>query len=66
MDSEAPGTVWFDLPLDQIGTWTIKFDFPGDFLSLPCSVTETVTVQEEPVATGYPDTPLPTEHGLFP
>ena len=66
MDSEAPGTVWFDYPLDQIGTWTIKFDFPGDFLGLPASVTRTVTVQEESVPIGKPDTPLPTEEWTFP
>jgi len=66
MDSEAPGTVWFDLPLTEIGEWTIKFDFPGDFRMLPCSITRTVTVQEEWVTVGYPDTPLPTESWTFP
>ena len=66
MNSEAPGTVWFNLPLTEIGEWTIKLDFPGDHLSLPSSVTRTITVQEDPVTIGYPDTPLPTEEWTFP
>ncbi len=64
--SEMPGTVWFSLPLDVVGKWTIKFEFPGDWASLPCSVTRTITVQQEPIAIGYPDTPLPTEPWNFP
>ena len=64
--SEMPGTVWFDLPLTEVGDWTIKFEFPGDFCSLPATVTRTITVQEEWVTVGYPDTPLPTEEWTFP
>jgi outer membrane protein assembly factor BamB len=66
MNSEGEGTVWFNLPLDQLGNWTIKFDFPGDYFSLPASVTRTITVQQDPVPEGYPDTPLPTQAWTFP
>jgi hypothetical protein len=66
VNSEAPGTIWFDMPLTQIGTWSVKFDFPGDYASLPSSVTRTITVQQQPVTIGYPDTPLPTEPWTFP
>jgi outer membrane protein assembly factor BamB len=65
MDSETPATVWFDLPLTELGEWTIKFDFPGDHISLPASITRKIIVQPEWVPT-YPDTPLPTEEWTFP
>jgi hypothetical protein len=64
--SEMPGTVWFDLPLTEVGTWTIKFDFPGDYNSLPSTVTKTINVQKDPVPIGYPDTPLPSEAWTYP
>jgi hypothetical protein len=66
MDSEGPACVWFNLPLDQLGNWSIKFEWPGDFGDLPASVTRYVTVQDEWVTVGYPDTPLPTEPWTFP
>ncbi|MCJ7614166.1 PQQ-binding-like beta-propeller repeat protein, partial [Candidatus Bathyarchaeota archaeon] len=28
---EADATMWFEYWLDQIGTWTLKFDFPGEY-----------------------------------
>ena len=65
MDSETPGTVWFDLPLTELGEWTIKFDFPGDHSSLPASITRKIIVQNDWIPT-YPDTPLPTEEWSFP
>jgi outer membrane protein assembly factor BamB len=66
MDTEAPGTVWFDYPINQLGNWTIKFDFPGDYISKPSSVTRSVMCQQNPVPLGNPDTPLPTEEWTFP
>jgi hypothetical protein len=66
MPSEGEGTVWFEYPMDRIGQWTIKFDFPGDIHNKPCTQTKTVTVQQEQVPIGYPDTPLPTEEWTFP
>ncbi len=66
MDSELSGTVWFDLPLTEIGAWTIKLDFPGDHANLPSTVTRTINVQKDPVNVGYPDTPLPTAQWTFP
>src|SRR5690606_15262644 len=66
MWSEGPGTVWFDFPVDQVGQWTIEFDFPGDVHNNPASVTKTITVQQDPVPIGYPDTPLPTQEWTFP
>ena len=65
MDSEGPGTVWFNLPLDQLGNWSIKFSFPGDYATLPASVTRYINVQQEAIP-GYPDTPLPTEAWTYP
>ncbi len=64
--SEMPGTVWFSLPLDTEGNWTVKFEYPGDWFNLPSSVTRTITVQKEPINIGYPDTPLPTKPWNFP
>ena len=66
MHAEGPATVWFDIPLTEIGEWTIKFDFPGDYFDLASSVTRTITVQEEIVPVGYPDIPLPTQSWTFP
>ena len=66
IDSELSGTTWFDLPLNILGEWTIKFDFPGDAHNTPSSVTHTITVQEEPVPYPIGDTPLPTEAWSFP
>lgn len=65
MDSEGPATVWFDLPLTELGTWNIKFEWPGDHQSLPCSVTRSILVQQDWLPT-YEDTPLPTEEWTFP
>ena len=66
MNSELTASVWFNLPLTELGNWTIKFNFPGDFMYKPCSVTRTITVQQAPVPVGYPDTPLPAEPWTFP
>ncbi len=65
MDSEGPATVWFDLPLTELGNWNIKFEWPGDHQSLPCSVTRSILVQQNWIPT-YEDTPLPTEEWTFP
>ena len=66
MTSEGEGTVWFEYPLNMVGQWTIKFDFPGDIHNKPATVTKTITAQQSPVSFGYPDTPLPTEEWTFP
>ncbi len=66
LDSESPGTVWFEYPLDQLGNWTIKFEFPGDTISNPASVTRTIMVQKDPIPYPIADTPLPTEYWTFP
>jgi hypothetical protein len=65
MDSEGPGTVWFNLPLDQLGNWSIKMDFPGDYGTKPCSITRYINVQQDWIPR-YPDTPLPTQAWTFP
>ncbi len=65
MYSETPATVWFDIPLTEIGEWTIKFDFPGDHHSAPSTVTRKIIVQNNWIPT-YEDTPLPTEQWTFP
>ncbi len=66
MASESPGTVWFDLPVDQVGNWTVRFDFPGDVITNPSSVTRTFTVQNDPIPYPIADTPLPTQQWTFP
>jgi outer membrane protein assembly factor BamB len=65
MPSEGSGTVWFNLPLTELGNWTITFSFPGDYSTTAASVTRTITVQQDWIPT-YPDTPLPTEPWTFP
>lgn len=65
MDSETPGTVWFDWYPDELGNWTITFEYPGDWLNQPCSVTRTVKVQEQPIFY-IEDTPLPSTAWSFP
>jgi hypothetical protein len=65
---------------DQVGTYTLKFDFPGqkvnDYSHSPTSqytndtymassATTTLTVQEEPISE-YPYPPLPTEYWTRP
>jgi hypothetical protein len=65
MASEGPGTIWLNIPLDTLGNWTITFSFPGDYSTTACSVTRTITVQQEAIPS-YPDTPLPTEPWTFP
>jgi hypothetical protein len=47
MDSEGPATVWFNLPLDQLGNWSIRMDFPGNYFALPATVTRYITVQQD-------------------
>jgi hypothetical protein len=58
MDSEAPATVWFNLPLTELGNWSIKFEFPGDYASLPASITRYINVVNDWIPS-YPDTPMP-------
>ncbi len=66
MDSEGPGTVWFDYNLMELGNWTITFSFPGDWIDSQSSITRSIIVQKDAVPMGYPDTPLPTEEWTFP
>ena len=66
IDSEAPGTVWWSYAFDQLGNWTIKFDFPGDHFSKAATVTQSIIVQQDPIPYPIEDTPLPTEAWTFP
>jgi hypothetical protein len=66
IDTESEGTTWFDLFLTDLGNWTIKFDYPGDYANNPSTVTRTITVQQAAIPVGYPDTPLPTNAWDFP
>ena len=66
------GTAWFEYLADQIGTWKIKFEFPGNYfptLSLyakPGSTAEqTLTVQQE-IVYSWPEAPLPTDYWTRP
>lgn len=63
-DSEAEGTTFQTFACDAVGNWSIYFSFPGDYASLPCSITRIITVTAASVPEGYPDTPLPTTQPL--
>ena len=63
-DSEAEGTTFQQFACDSVGNWSIYFSFPGDYASLPCSITRIITVQADTVPEGVPDTPLPTTQQL--
>jgi hypothetical protein len=65
-ESELPGVTWFSYRFDELGNWTIDFTWQGDFISLPCNVTRTITVQQDPIPYPVEDTPLPTEAWSFP
>jgi len=65
--TETPGTTWFDFPVDQLGNWTIQFDYPGNWYNLPSSVTRSFIVQQEPIPQGATEAPLPpTQAWTFP
>ncbi len=66
MDSEAPGTVWWEFAFDQLGNWSIKFEFAGDHFSKASSVTRSIMVQQTPISYPIVDTPLPTEAWTYP
>jgi len=66
MNSEAPGVAWWVWYFDILGNWTITFEFFGDHFTKPCSVTQTITVQQDPIPYPIEDTPLPTEAWTFP
>jgi hypothetical protein len=66
MPSEHPGTAWWQWAFDQTGNWTITFDFAGDLLTNPCTVTQTITVQNDPIPYPIDDTALPTDSWSFP
>ncbi len=70
----------FSYTPDKVGTYTLKFEFPGQDVDeysynpdsayvndtyLPSSAEATLTVQEEPIEY-YPVTPLPTEYWTRP
>jgi hypothetical protein len=66
VDAESPGTFYFEYLLNELGEWTLRFEFPGDHFTLPCSVTRTIIVQEDPIPYPIEDTPLPTQPWDFP
>ena len=65
------GGIWFLYKPDQIGTWSVKFSFPGQtYVALDASVyftpssspITTFTVQQDLVRIGFPPVPLPTAY----
>jgi hypothetical protein len=66
------GTAWLEYYADQVGTWKLKFEFPGNYfptLSLyanPSSTAEqTLTVQQDYVL-GWPEGGFPTDYWTRP
>ena len=72
---DSGGSAWTVYTPDQIGTYTLLLEYPGQTYTwsgsyqndtlLPSSATATFTVQEEPVGK-TPDVPLPTEYWTRP
>jgi len=60
MDSEVPGVVWFNFWPDTLGEWSISFNWDGSYFMLPCNITRTFTVQQDPIPYPVEDTPIPT------
>jgi len=60
MDAEGPGVCWFNFWPDTIGEWSISFEWDGNHLYEPCSITRTFTVQEDPIPYPVEEAPLPT------
>ena len=66
------GTAWLEYLADQLGTWTLKFDFPGNYfptLSLyakPASTAEQTLIVQEGMIWSWPETPLPTDYWTRP
>jgi hypothetical protein len=72
MDTDSVATAEINMVMDQVGTWSVKFSYPGSvatrgaplFQSAVSAVT-TWNVQTEPIPT-YQDVPLPTGPWKFP
>ncbi len=65
-ETECPGVLWWQYYFDQVGNWSITMNWAGNFISLPCSITRTITVQEAQIPYPVADTPLPTAPWDFP
>jgi len=69
--SDATGSTWFNYQPTQVGTYSLKFSYPGQIMSngdnykpATSPVTELV-VQEESIP-GYPSSSLPTDYWTRP
>jgi outer membrane protein assembly factor BamB len=66
LESFPDGTTYFEYTPDQVGQWTVEFDFPGDTYTAPCNTgKQTLTVQQNPIP-GYPQATLPAGTWTFP
>ncbi len=65
LDTFGEGTAWFTQKVDQLGTWSLYFYWPGDELFGPCDATVSFVVQQNPIPS-WPTTPVPTGFWNYP
>jgi outer membrane protein assembly factor BamB len=74
-ETELVGAIWFMFTPDKVGTWSVKFSFPGKTIGYgnesvyyaPAeSKVTTFTVQSTPVAIGFPAVELPNGYWTRP
>jgi outer membrane protein assembly factor BamB len=59
--SEPSGSTWFEWTVNQVGTYSVVFSYPGDANHTAASSPPSyVKVQSDPVKIGAPPVPLPT------
>lgn len=79
MNGEPSTTAnWFEYVPDQVGTWTIKLDFPGTYFNgstsqatqsayyLPSSTKEQSLFVQQDMIASWPPSPLPTDYWTRP
>ena len=66
LKSYQDSTQWLEYTPDQVGTWTVQFNWEGDKYENPIDQPEiTFIVQEEPIPS-WPDAQRPTEQWNYP
>ena len=60
IESDGPGTFWFSYLIDQLGTWTFRFEFEGDEWFNPVAVEETLVCQQDQIPS-WPPAEIPTD-----
>ncbi len=65
LDTFGEGTVWFTIRPDQLGLWSLTFNWPGDEIFQAATKTVQFTVQTAPIP-GWPAAQLPTGYWEYP